>query len=68
MKLNYYFSHYSHLCPEDKIVAAQCRLFTALLGPGWGAATLETEDSSYESRDEDIFFTPNTSFSEEDLD
>ena len=50
------------------MVAAQCRLFTALLGPGWGAARLETEDSSYESRDEDIFFTPNTSFSEEDLD
>ena len=37
-------------------------------GPGLGAARLETEDSSYESGDEDIFFTPNTSFSEEDLD
>ena len=57
-----------HLCPQDKMVAAQCRLFTALLGPGWGAAKLGTEDSSYESGDEDIFFTPNTSFSEEDLD
>ena len=50
------------------MVAAQCRLFTALLGPGWGGAKMETEDSSNESGDDDIFFTPNTSFSEEDLD
>ena len=48
------------------MVAAQSMLFTALLGPGWGAARLVTEDSSYESGDEDIFFIPNTSFSEED--
>ena len=51
------------------MVAAQCRLFTGLLGPGWGAAKPETDDSSHESGDEDdVFFTPNTSFSGEDLD
>ena len=46
----------------------QCRLFTAILGRGWGVKRhLEEESQSLSDTDseEEMFITPDTSFSEE---
>ena len=53
---------------ETKRMRDQCRLFTAILGRGWGAMRhLEEKGSSddSESEEEEMFMTPDTSFSEE---
>ena len=53
---------------ETKNMIDQCRLFTAILGRGWGVKRhLEEESQSLSDTDseEDMFITPDTSFSEE---
>ena len=50
-----------------KSLVDQCRLFTAILGRGWGVSRHlgEEESMSDTEEDEEMFITPNTSFSEE---
>ena len=53
---------------ETKNMIDQCRLFTAILGRGWGVKRhLEEESQSLSDTDseEEMFITPDTSFSEE---
>ena len=51
---------------ETKSMRDQCRLFTAILGRGWGVMRHLGEKSCSDSEsEEDMFITPDTSFSEE---
>ena len=53
---------------EKKNMIDQCRLFTAILGRGWGVKRHLGEESqglSDTDSEEDMFITPDTSFSEE---
>ena len=53
---------------ETKNMIDQCRLFTAILGRGWGVKRHleeESQDLSDTDSEEDMFITPDTSFSEE---
>ena len=50
-----------------KSLLDQCRLFTAILGRGWGVSRHlgEEESMSDTEEEEEMFITPDTSFSEE---
>ena len=52
---------------ETKSMRDQCRLFTAILGRGWGVSRHlgEEESMSDTEEEEEMFITPDTSFSEE---
>ena len=53
---------------ETKSMGDQCRLFTAILGRDWGVSRVrsgEEESMSDSEEEEEMFITPDTSFSEE---
>ena len=52
---------------ETKSMVDQCRLFTAILGRGWGVSRVTSgeEASMSDTEEEEMFITPDTSFSEE---
>ena len=52
---------------ETKNMKDQCRLFTAILGRGWGVKRHleESQGLSDTDSEEEMFITPDTSFSEE---